>query len=95
MAIDFSDKCNILAELWMNYRQDEDFEDFISYNDMGLPLAYFIHTELVTPSEEAGKYIEETYNLFIAALGIEEDNNLTTLNELFRFVSQNKKGEQK
>lgn len=84
MAINFSNKCEILSELWMNYRKDENFEDFIEYNDMGLPLAYFIHTNLVTPLDEARVFIEETYNLFISALGINEDNEYTTLNDLFK-----------
>ena len=93
MAIDFSRKCEILSELWMNYRHDENFEDFVEYNDMGLPLAYFIHTKMVEPADEAISYVDETYNLLIAALGAGEDNEFTTLNELFNSVID-KKGEQ-
>lgn len=88
MPIDFSNKCEILSELWMNYRKDENFEDFIEYNDMGLPLAYFIHTKMVEPAEEAKGFVEETYNLFIAALNIDPDNEYTTLNDLFRAASE-------
>ena len=92
MAINFSNKCDILSELWMNYKTDEQFEDFIEYNDMGLPLAYFIHTSLVEPSDEAKGYVEETYNLLLAAIDVEEDNEFTTLNDLFRFVAERDKG---
>jgi hypothetical protein len=34
----FDNKISILAELWMNYRDDEELQDFIEYNDLGLPL---------------------------------------------------------
>lgn len=88
MPIDFLNKCEILSELWMNYRHDENFEDFVEYNDMGLPLAYFVHTEMVQPTDEAKGYIEETYNLFIAAIGIDLDNEYTTLNELFKAAGE-------
>ena len=40
--VDLADKAGVLAELWINYRDDEDFTDFIEYNDIGLPLAYFV-----------------------------------------------------
>lgn len=86
MATSFSNKCDILAELWMNYRQDEGFSDFIEYNDMGLPLAYFIHTDLVTPLDEAKIYVEETFDLFIAALGVDPEQEYETLNDLLRSV---------
>lgn len=88
MATNFSDKCNILAELWMNYRKDEEFEDFIEYNDIGLPLAYFIHANIVIPQEEARGFIEETYNLFIAALGLVDKEEYKTLNDLLRDADQ-------
>ena len=88
MAIDFSSKCEILSELWMNYRADEDFGDFIEYNDLGLPMAYMVHSSLVTPLDEARVLIEETYSLLINALNVPEDNDFTTLNELFKAASE-------
>lgn len=84
MATAFSSKCEILSELWMNYRADEDFSDFIEYNDMGLPLAYFIHTGVVTPLDEAHKYVDETFDLLIAAVGVDPEQEFTTLNDLFQ-----------
>ena len=77
----FDNKITILSELWMNYREDEDLKDFIEYNDLGLPLAYFIMNEIVLPTEQSEIYINETYNLFIASLGV-EDKEWTSLDEL-------------
>jgi hypothetical protein len=81
MPNDFSNKVSILAELWMNYRDDEQLQDFVEYNDLGLPLAYFIMNELVLPTKQAELYIDETYNLLIASLGV-EDVEWTSLDEL-------------
>ena len=74
-------KVSILAELWMNYRDDEDLKDFVEYNDLGLPLAYFLMNELVLPTKQAEVYIDETYNLLIASLHV-EDVEWTSLDEL-------------
>ena len=83
MATDFGDKASILADLWINFRVDEEFADFIEYNDIGLPLAYFVHTDLVKPSEQATVYIEETFNLLCAALNLDLEGTYETLNEMF------------
>lgn len=81
MATDFSNKTSILAELWMNYRDDEAFEDFVDYNDIGLPLAYMLHNDLVKSTAQAEIYIDETYDLLIQAVGV-EDLEYTSLDEL-------------
>ena len=83
MATDFSNKASILADLWINFRADEQFSDFIEYNDIGLPLAYYIHTDLVKATDQGIMYIEETFNLLCAALGIDLESNYETLNEMF------------
>ena len=61
-------KVSILAELWMNYRDDEQLKDFIEYNDLGLPMSYFLMNELVLPTKQSEVYIDETYNLLISSL---------------------------
>jgi hypothetical protein len=69
----YTDKCAILAELWLNYRSDEEFQDFLEYNDLGLPLAYAIDNDIVKSSEMAQKFVEETFDLFLTTLGLEDD----------------------
>jgi hypothetical protein len=66
-------KIKILSELWMTYRDDEGFEEFVEYNDIGLPLSYFIHAEIVLPSPRADMYISETFDMLLASLGLEDD----------------------
>jgi len=68
----FENKCIILADLWLNYRNDDNFEDFIEYNDMGLPLAYALSEGIVKGTELSDKFIDETFDLLLSAIGIED-----------------------
>jgi hypothetical protein len=69
----FSNKCSILADLWLGYRQEEEFRDFIEYNDLGLPLAYAFSNELAIPTGIAERYIDESYSLLVEALNIPDE----------------------
>jgi hypothetical protein len=84
----FEDACSILAELWVNYKEDKKFEDFISYNDLGLPLAFLVDSELVTANEVAKKYVEETWMILLKSLNIEEDIGFTCLEDLFQHIGE-------
>ena len=77
----FSNRCDILAELWMNYRDTEDFQDFVDYNDLGLPLAYAISKEIVISTGNAEMMVDETWELLLGALDT-EDTGFETLNEV-------------
>lgn len=78
----FTNKCAILADLWINYRNDEEFEDFIEYADIGLPLSYFISSGIVETSPKADLFITETWDLFLSALDIQEDTGFENLDEV-------------
>jgi hypothetical protein len=77
----YSDKLAILADLWLNYRDDELFNDFVEYNDIGLPLAYIIANGIVDTSDIAERFINETFDLLIAGLEV-EDTGFENLDEL-------------
>lgn len=65
----------------MNYRNYEDFEDFIEYNDMGLPLAFFVSQDIIQTNDMVTNYINETWELFLESLKV-EDTGFSTLDEL-------------
>ena len=79
----FEMMCEILAEFWSEYRDDDNLKEFTAYNDLGLPLAYFINESIVvsTPASEA--YINETFNFLVAALGIDDQVSYESLDEMF------------
>ena len=83
----FSNKCVILSELWLTYRNDEEFEDFINYNDLGLPLAYAIGNGIVAETDRAKNFIEEAWALLLAGMDL-EDTGFESLDELLSAGSQ-------
>jgi hypothetical protein len=82
MTTTFSNKTIILADLWLNYRDDEEFQDFIEYNDLGLPLAYAYANGILTElSDKAEMFVDEAWNLLLAGMEI-EDTGFETLDDL-------------
>lgn len=77
----YEDKASILADLWLNYRSDEDFVDFIEYNDLGLPLAYAIANGIVESTDLSKAFVEETFSLLLEGLDI-EDTGFEDMDEL-------------
>jgi hypothetical protein len=77
----YTDKCAILAELWLNYRSDKELQDFLEYNDLGLPLAYAIDSDIVKSTEMAQRFVEETFDLLLASLKV-EDTGFDNLGDL-------------
>jgi hypothetical protein len=78
----YSSQVSILADLWLNYRNDEEFIDFIEYNDLGLPLAYAIANDIVKSTDTAQNFVAETFDLLLAGLEIDEDTGFETLDDL-------------
>jgi len=78
----FQNKCNILSELWMNYRHDQNFEEFISYNDLGLPLAYILSSGIASSTETSERFVGETFNLLLSSLEV-DDTGFDTLDDIF------------
>ena len=82
----FQNKCNILSELWMNYRHDDNFTDFISYNDLGLPLAYILSSGIANATEASERFVGETFNLLLSSLEV-DDTGFETLDDIFMSAS--------
>ena len=77
----FSSRCEILGELWLQYRDDEEFSDFFEYNDLGLPLAYAIKNDIVHTAPVGEQMVNETFDILISALEI-EDTGFESLQDL-------------
>lgn len=85
MATTFETKLDIIADLWMNFRQDEEFQDFVEYNDLGLPLSYAALNGIATLSPAGQKMIEETFDLLLASMDIQEDVGFESLDDIFGY----------
>ena len=71
--MDIADKTGLLGQLWIDYRDNEDFSVFMEYNDIGLPLSYVVAEGLVPALTPVGEdYINETIEMFFKLLEITE-----------------------
>jgi hypothetical protein len=66
----------------MLYRNDENFEEFIKYNDLGLPLAYIIANDIAKATETSERFVGETFNLLLSSLEV-EDKGFDNLDDIF------------
>ena len=82
-TIPYSKKCFILADFWLNYKDEEDFEDFVEYNDIGLPLAFMIAEDIVLSTTTAEVYVNEAWELLCAALKIDSKQDYDSLEDMF------------
>jgi hypothetical protein len=78
----FSDVANILAELWIDYREDPAIQDLIVYGDLAFPLAYAISESIVKETPLAEQYIDEVWNLLLGQLEIEDTGLFTSVLDL-------------
>ena len=64
----------------------------MEYNDVGMPLAWFIATGVVTPLPMAEEYINETFAMFLQAMEVEEADvvDVDNLDDLLAIVEQKK-----
>jgi hypothetical protein len=78
----FSKKCEILGDLWTEYRDDEEFKDFFEYNDLGVPMAYAVVSKLIEKLTPDGqRYIEESFRILLSGLAV-EDTGFDSLEDL-------------
>jgi len=90
---DFTNVCSILGKLYSLYKEDEEFKDFIEFNDLGLPLAYFAAENLCEVSDDGSRYITETWTLFLAGLNL-EDTGFSDLDEVFEIAEEKNNGDE-
>jgi hypothetical protein len=74
-------KASILADLWIDYKNDDNFIDFFEYNDLGLPLAYALANGMIAKTTDVETLVGETFALLLAGLGI-EDEGFEALDEI-------------
>jgi hypothetical protein len=89
MTTTFSNKAQILSEIWLDYREDEEFKDFVQYNDLGLPLAYAVANGIADTNPILERFVSETFDLLLAGLGVSEDTGFEFLDDVFDAAPDN------
>lgn len=70
----FADKAGILGQLWIEFRNDEDFSAFMEYNDIGCPMAYMVAEGIVKELTPLGEeMLDETFKMFLTLIEVTEE----------------------
>ena len=80
---DFYTKCEILKDFTVRY--EEEYQEFIEFNDIGFPLAYFNVERLALPSVDGMRFIEETWDLLLAEMDV-DDTGFEDLDDLINNI---------
>jgi hypothetical protein len=78
----FDNKARILGQLWINFKDEDEFSDFFEYNDLGLPLAFAFAEGIVNHTPTLEQYINETWDLLIEGMEL-EDTGFEDIQEMF------------
>ena len=90
----FENKCQILADFYIEYKGEERFEDFYRYADLGLPLAYAFSAGIAVPkmtdpppspefqASPAFGFIDECFTLLLGLFGIDTDTGFESLSDV-------------
>ena len=79
----FSKKCEILGSLWLFYSKeelpDEGWDSYFQAYDVGLPLAYFVWTDIATVNDGKNSYIEDAWNDLCKMMNLPTDGDYENL----------------
>jgi hypothetical protein len=75
-------RCEILEYLLSYMKDDEDWTEFISHNDMGLPLASFVVMEVIESTDKVEAHINQTWDNLMDHMEI-SDSGFESAEELF------------
>lgn len=76
------DKANILIEFIQQYSNDNDYDDFFIYNDLGLPMAICFANGLIELKQEGIELLNETYLELCLLFDADENEDYEDLDEL-------------
>lgn len=67
-------KAQIILEFVQAKAEEEIFDDFFSYNDLGIPLSVAVSNDLCELTAKGIDTLEETYLLLLTELGVDDMN---------------------
>lgn len=82
------DKIAILSELWLDYKDMDGMQDFVEYNDIGLPLAYAIDAGLSEITSDGIVFIEETYKMLVESFELDLNEDFFSLSQMLNQVEE-------
>lgn len=80
----FMTRCEILAEVYTNFKTDERFASLVEQADIGYPSAYLVANLMVEPNVKLAIFIDEAWDDLLASLG-EADEVWGSLSEVLGY----------
>lgn len=84
----FSKRVEIMHEFYMDYSGSEEYDDFISLNDLGFPAATLSYTGAATLNDNGMAYVNDTWNALCELLGIDSYGDYDNLDSLMEFANE-------
>ena len=81
-STDYSKKYEILNDIFLDYRDDKRFEEFVEFNDLGLPLAHAIYDGIIESTPAAQELIDETFSILLDMFGKGLDTGFDNLEQI-------------
>lgn len=84
MTTNYDKQIEILNEVWYHHRDEEQFFDFVDFNDVGLPLAHLIHKGIIQSTPMAEELVRESFGLLLALFNINDDTGFDSLSKIMQ-----------
>ena len=84
----FDKQCEILAKLWLDYRDEEDVQSLFEYFDMGFPLAYAYHEGLIKLEPIGQTMIAQAWEGVLESFSIDEDLGFDSLQDIINLIPE-------
>ena len=78
----FDTQCEILTELWLNYRDEEPVMPLFEYFDIGFPMAFAYNQGLIKLEPIAKEMVSNCWLGVIESFGHGQDTGFETLSDL-------------
>lgn len=83
----FSKKIEIIGTIYMLFseqvKDDEEWSAFFEWADVGLPMAYLSHLNLIDIKDDAKHYIDDTWIELCNIISVDAEAEYTSLKEFF------------
>lgn len=86
MTTPFSKRVEILSDLYIEYSVD--YSDFISDNDLGVPLAVSIVQGCATPTDRGELFINQSFDAFCELLDIDNYGDYNDIDSMIAFANE-------
>jgi hypothetical protein len=83
----FADRAHILARFWINEREAEAFEEYMEFNDLGLPLAYSLSEGIIESNTLVEAHINDSFDMLLTLLKL-EDTGFTDYEDILEAAGQ-------